>query len=210
MGRLRILLADDHNVALDAFKKQLETEFDIVGNVSDVHALLAEAPCLKPDVILLGLAMQHANGMEEEQRLAQTLPGTKLIVITMNEDPTVARNALQHWASGYLLQKSASPELSKAILEVSQGKRYVAEPIAHLLHEDMRPGHGQSKSLTHRQREVLQLLAEGMTMREAAARLSVTPRTVAFHKYRIMKDFSLRTNSDLVRFAIRERIITSI
>jgi DNA-binding NarL/FixJ family response regulator len=210
MGRLRVLLADDHHVLVDVFKRQLESEFEIVGVLSDVHTALAEAPSLKPDVILLGLAMQHANGMEEERQLAETMPGTKLIVITMNEDPSIASEALHHWASGYLLSKSAGSELSRAIWDVSQGKRYVSGPIAQLLHEEAGPAHGQSKTLTHRQREVLELLAEGMTMREAAVRLSVTPRTVAFHKYRIMKDFALKTNSDLVRFAIRKGIITSI
>jgi DNA-binding NarL/FixJ family response regulator len=209
MGRLRILLADDHPMGLDVLKEQLEPEFEVVGSLSDIRAVLAEAPSLKPDIILLGPAMQQATGVEEEQQLAKTLPNTKLIVIAMNENPSVARDALRGWASGFPLSNAGGSEVSKTIREVNQVQRNVAEPIAHLLHEDAGMGRG-NKTLTHRQREVLQLLAEGMTMREAALRLSVTPRTVAFHKYRIMKDFSLRTNSDLVRFAIRKGIITSI
>ena len=209
MDRLRILLADDHNLAPEAFKKLLEPEFEIVGCVPDVRTLLSVGPTLRPDIVLLDFGMQESSCMEAGPQLSKLLPDSKLIVLTMNEDPVLARAALHHWASGYLLKKSAASELSMAIREVSHGKRYVTESIAVLLHDDTGTSHGQNKALTQRQREVLQLLAEGMTMREAANRLQVTPRTVAFHKYRIMKDFSLRTNSDLVRFAIREGIITS-
>ena len=207
MARLRILLADDHNLAPEPFKKLLEPEFEIVGCVPDVRTLLSVSPTLKPDIILLDLGTHESSSMDAGQQLSKLLPDTKLIALTMNEDPVVARAALHHWASGYLLKKSATSELPMAIREVSHGKRYVTESIAASLHDDT--GHRQNKALTQRQREVLQLLAEGLTMREAADRLQVTPRTVAFHKYRIMKDFSLRTNSDLVRFAIREGIITS-
>jgi DNA-binding NarL/FixJ family response regulator len=204
MGRLRILLADDHNLVLESFKRILEPEFEIVACVSDVRALLSMAT-LKPDVILLDLGMLESSGMEAGQQLSKLLPGTRLIALTMNEDPIPARETLHHWASGYLLKTSAASELPLAIREVFHGRRYVTESIAVMLHNDIGAMHGH-KPLTQRQREVLQLLAEGMTMREAAVRLHVTPRTVAFHKYRIMKDFSLRTNSDLVRFAIREGI----
>lgn len=210
MGRLRILLADDHNLVLEVFKRLLEPEFEIVACVPDVRTLLSVAPALKPDVVLLDLGMQENSGMEAGQQLSKLLPGTKLIALTVNEDPMMAREALHQWASGYLLKKSAASELSSAIRDVRQGKRYVTESIAVVLHNDIGLMHGHNKALTQRQREVLQLLAEGLTMREAAVRLQVTPRTVAFHKYRIMKDFSLRTNSDLVRFAIREGIITNV
>jgi DNA-binding NarL/FixJ family response regulator len=208
MGRLRILLADDRDLVPEVFKKLLEPEFEIVGCVPDAPTLLSVAPALRPDIVLLSLGAQSTE-MEAGQQLSKILPCAKLIALTMDENPVLAREALHHWASGYLLRKSAASELSTAVREVSHGKRYVTESLAVLLHDDTGASHGQNKSLTQRQREVLQLLAEGLTMREAADRLQVTPRTVAFHKYRIMKDFSLRTNSDLVRFAIREGIITS-
>jgi DNA-binding NarL/FixJ family response regulator len=210
MGRVRILLADDHNLVLEVFKRLLEPEFEIVACVPDARTLLSVAPALKPDIILLDLEMQESSGMQAGEQLFKLLPGAKLIALTMDEDPMPAREALHHWASGCLLKKSAASEVSMAIRDVHHGKRYVTESIAVALHNDIGAMHAHNKALTQRQREVLQLLAEGLTMREAAVRLQVTPRTVAFHKYRIMKDFSLRTNSDLVRFAIREGIIANV
>ena len=212
MQRPRVLLADDHTLVLEAFKKLLEPEFDIVGTVSDGRSLLSAAHDLKPDVIVLDLGMPELSGMQAGVQLKKLLPRTKLVVLTMNEDSDLASEALHHWASGYLLKKSAGAELAKAIRETLRGRSYVTPKIAHRLEEqfvrDPRPDH--KKVLTSRQKEVLQLLAEGHTMREAADALHVTPRTVAFHKYRIMEDFGLKTTSDLVKFAIREHVISGL
>jgi DNA-binding NarL/FixJ family response regulator len=130
----------------------------------------------------------------------------------MNEDPDVPREALRHWASGYLLKKSASSELIKAIREVLRGKSYVTPKVAQQLREEFvrDPKREHKKVLTPRQREVLLSLAAGRTMKETADALHVTPRTVAFHKYRIMEDFGLRTTSDLVKFAIRQKVISAL
>jgi DNA-binding NarL/FixJ family response regulator len=210
MGKPRVLIADDHTLVVEAFKRLLEPEVEIVGTVADGRTLLEVAPQLKPDVIILDLGMPLLNGMDAGQELKRRLPRTKVVVLTMNEDYDLASDAMRHWASAYLLKKSAGSELINAIREVLKGKSYVTPTVAqHLLQEFVRdPRPDRVKHLTPRQREVLQLLAEGRTMKEAAAVLNVTTRTVAFHKYRIMEEFGMKTNSDLVRFAIRERIVT--
>jgi DNA-binding NarL/FixJ family response regulator len=209
MPHPRVLLADDHTLVLEAFKRLLEVEFEVVGTASDASELASIAPQLKPDVIVLDLGMLGTNGIVAGLELKKSLPRTKLIALTMNEDPEVARDALKLWASGYVLKKSGSTELIHAIREVLRGRSFRTPKIAKLIDEafirDPRPD--RKRELTERQREVLQLLAEGCTMREAADRLQVTTRTIAFHKYRIMEEFGLKTNPDLVRFAIREGII---
>jgi len=209
MGRPGVLLADDHTLVLEAFKRLLEPEFEIVGTVSDGLSLLSSAPSAKPDVIVLDIGMPQLSGMEAGVELKRLLPRTKLIALTMNEDPDVAREALRRWASGYLLKKSAGSELVKAIHEALHGRTYVTPAVAQQLEDEFvrDPRQDRKKHLTTRQREVLQLLAEGRTMRETADELHVTPRTIAFHKYRIMEDFGLKTNSDLVKFAIKQRLI---
>lgn len=209
-GRPRILLADDHTLVVEAFTKLLSPQFDVVGTVADGRTLLEVAPGLQPDVVLLDLRMPSLNGLEAGRRLKELLPSTKIIVLTMSEDPTIAAEALQSWASGFLLKKSASTELVHAIREVLKGQRYVTPQMTQPLMDEFvkapRATHG--KSLTPRQREVLQLLAEGCTMKEAADLLHLTPRTVAFHKYKIMEEFGIKTNADLVRFAIKEKVVS--
>jgi DNA-binding NarL/FixJ family response regulator len=210
MGRPRILLADDHTLVVEGFRKLLETEFEIVGVAPDGRALLAAALQQKPDVIVLDIGMPLLSGIDAGRELKRLVPRTRLIVLTMNEDPDIAREALRHWASAYLLKKSAGTELIRAVREVLKGKSYVTPRLAQrLMDEFVRdPRLGRTKELTPRQREVLHLLAEGRTMKETADLLHLTPRTVAFHKYRIMDEFGLKTNSDLVRFAIREHIVS--
>ena len=210
MGKPRVLLADDHALVVEAFKKLLEPEFEIVGTVSDGRELLSMAPKLKPDVVIIDLGMPLLNGMDAGEQLKKLLPQTKLVVLTMSEDYDLAAHALRNWASAYLLKKSVGSELVKAIREVLKGGSYVTPKVAQrLLEEFVRdPRPDRTKNLTARQREVLQLLAEGRTMKEVAAVLNVATRTIAFHKYRIMEEFGLKTNSDLVRFAIKEHIVT--
>lgn len=210
MGKPRVLIADDHTLVVEAFKKLLEAEVEIVGAVADGRGLLAAARDLKPDVILIDLGMPMLNGMDAGRKLKRLLPRSKLIVVTMSEDYDIARDAMRHWASAYLLKKSAGSELLNAIRVVLAGQSYVTPKVARYLTDEFvrDPRPDRAKHLTPRQREVLQLLAEGRTMKEAAALLNITARTVAFHKYRIMEEFDMKTNSDLVLFAIRERIVT--
>jgi DNA-binding NarL/FixJ family response regulator len=210
MGRPRILLADDHTLVVEGFRKILEPEFEIAGVVSDGRALLTVALQQKPDVIVLDIGMPLVSGVDAGRELKRLIPRTKLIVLTMNEDADIAREALRRWASAYLLKKSAGAELINAVREVLKGRTYVTPRLAQQLMDRFvrDPRLGRTKELTPRQREVLHLLAEGRTMKETADLLHLTPRTIAFHKYRIMEEFGLKTNSDLVRFAIRERLVS--
>jgi DNA-binding NarL/FixJ family response regulator len=210
MDRPRILIADDHTLVAEAFKRLIEPDYEVVKMVADGRSLLTSAMELKPDLVLLDLGMPLLNGLDAGLELKKLLPKTKLIVLTMNQDADVASKALRQWASGYLLKKSAGVELKKAISEVLRGHSYVTPSIAQkLMDEFIRDPHpDRTKELTQRQRQVLQLLAEGRSMKEAAAILDIAVRTIAFHKYRIMEDFGLKTNADLVRFALREHIIS--
>ena len=208
--RRRVLLADDHTLLLEAFEKLLEPDFTVVGAVSDGRALLSAAAELMPDVIVLDIAMPLLNGLDAARQLKKTMPKIKLIFLTMNEDPNVANEAFRAGASGYLLKTSASSELSKAIKEALCGRSYITPVITQGMVESFirRPGDDQdAPKLTPRQREVLQLLAEGRSMKEAANILNVTPRTVAFHKYRMMEQLNLKNNADLIQYALREYIV---
>ena len=206
----RILLADDHTMLLEAFRRLLEGKCEVVGAVSDGRALLREAPVLKPDVLVVDIGMPLLNGLEAGRQLKEMLPSVKLIFLTMNEDSDLAAEAMRSGASAYLLKSSAASELFRAIQDVLKGKTYVTPKIARGMQQAFiryPRGRRHQKSLTARQREVIQLLAEGKSMKEAADFLNVTPRTVAFHKYRIMEELGLKTSADLVQFAIRNRIV---
>ncbi len=208
--RPRVLLADDHTLLLEAFEKLLEPDYAVVGAVSDGRALLSAAAELKPDVIVLDIALPLLNGLDAARQLKKTMPKVKLIFLTMNEDPNVANEAFRVGASGYLLKTSASSELSKAINEALCGRSYVTPVITQGMVESFirRPGDNRdAPQLTPRQREVLQLLAEGRSMKETAEILNVAPRTVAFHKYRMMEQLNLKNNTDLIRYALRECIV---
>jgi len=200
------MLADDHTLIVDAFRRLLEPEFEIVATVADGRALLERAPELKPDVIVLDLRMPLLGGMDAGLELKAALPNTKIVVLTIADDSDIAALALRQWASGYVLKKSAAWELAKAIREVIKGNSYVTPYIAQKLADEFvrDPRVDRRKYLTSRQREILQLLGEGRSMHETGAILNIRTRTVAFHKYRIMKEFGLKTNADLVTFAIRE------
>jgi DNA-binding NarL/FixJ family response regulator len=203
----RILLADDHTLLVEAFRKLLESAYDVVGTVGDGHALLDAAPALNPDVVLIDVAMPRLNGLEAGRRLKQMMPWVKLIFLTMNEDPDLAVEAMRHGASGYLLKTSATSELFHAIQAALKGNSYVTPQIARGMQEafiwDPR-GRNSDKELTPRQREVIQLLAEGKSMKVAADILKVTPRTIAFHKYRMMKELGIKTNAELIRVGIKK------
>jgi DNA-binding NarL/FixJ family response regulator len=206
----RLILADDHAMLLEALCKLLQPHYEIVATVSDGRALLEDTLRLKPDVVVVDIAMPTLGGMEAGLRLKQDMPGVKLIFLTMNEDPDLAVEAMASGASGYLLKKSASSELFLAIDRALTGKSYVTPQIASGMQDAFvrNPlARKHIKTLTQRQREVIQLLAQGRTMKEAAHILKVTPRTVAFHKYRIMEELGLKTTADLIRFAFKSRIV---
>ncbi len=212
MGKTRILLADDHTMVMEGLRKLLESHFDIVGMASDGRELMAIAPNLHPDVILVDLGMPLLNGFDAGRRLKKLLPNSKLIVLTMNGDYELAAQALREWASGYLLKTSIGSELLRAITTVLRGERYLTSLLAKRETEKFirNPMLAPVKPLTNRQREVLQLLAEGHSMKEVGAVLEVSTRTVAFHKYHIMEQYGLSNNTDLLRFAMKQRVVSDV
>lgn len=208
MARARILIAEDHVLLAEALCKLLEPQHEVVGIVGDGRALVGEAKRLRPDVVLADISMPLLNGLDAGRQLKASIPSIKIIFLTMNEDPQMAAHALTAGASGYLLKTSASSELLTAIEEALRGRSYLTPRISEklasgLFFPDPQPDR-PARHLTMRQREVLQLLAEGRPMKEVADILQITPRTVAFHKYRTMEAFDLKNNADLIRFAIRE------
>jgi len=209
MANARVLVADDHALVMEAFRKLLEPEFEVVGVASDGRKLLQLALQTRPDVVLLDLGMPLLNGFDAGRRLKKLLPATKIIVVTMNEDVDTADAALYEWASGSVLKSSGGTDLRKAIIAAISGRKYISQRIADRQSERFirDPRRLQARPLTCRQREVLQLLAEGQSMKQAAAELKITIRTIAFHKYRIMEEYGLRNNSDLVRFAIKQQLV---
>jgi DNA-binding NarL/FixJ family response regulator len=209
MAGPRVLLADDHALLLGAYEKLLLSECDIVGQVTDGRTLVADAERLRPDVIVLDISMPLLNGLEAGRQIKQKLPNVKLVFVTMNEDGDLAAEAFRSGASAYLLKRSAASELLTAIREVMQGRSYVTPLVTgglvgSLLHSH---AHTPSHELTARQREVLQLLAEGHSMKEIASVLNVTPRTVAFHKYRMMEQLNVKSTAELIQYAVRHHIV---
>jgi DNA-binding NarL/FixJ family response regulator len=202
----RVLLADDHVLLLGAFEKLLSADCKIVGQVSDGRALVAAAEQLKPDVIVLDISMPLLNGLEAARQIKKKLSNVKLVFLTMNEDADLAAEAFRAGASAYLLKRSATSELPAAIREVMQGRSYitplVADGLVDALIHDAAP-----HQLTPRQREVLQLLAEGRSMKEVGSVLNLTPRTVAFHKYRMMEQLKVKSTAELIRYAVKHHIV---
>jgi DNA-binding NarL/FixJ family response regulator len=209
-NRPRILLADDHTMLLEAFRRLLEPRCEIVGTASDGRALVDLAANTRPDVIVLDISMPRLNGMDACVRLGQKMPGVKFVFLTVNEDPDIAAEAIGLGASGYLLKSSASSELFTAIELALAGKIYITPlltkgvPPGVFLRQATKPG---VEKLTVRQREVLQLLAEGRLMKEIADLLHVTVRTVIFHKYTIMEALGVKTSAELVQYALEHRML---
>lgn len=211
MHKPTVLLADDHTMIAEAFRQLLQSEYEVVATVHDGKALLRRALEVKPDVVVVDVGMPLLNGLAAAQQLKQQLRSVKIVYLTMNEDPDLASEALRTGGSGYLLKSSAASELLKSLREVLRGRVYVTPKIARGIEESFirsnKPKNGEKK-LTPRQVEVLQLLAEGKTMKEVGAVLALTPRTVAFHKYRIMEVLNVRSNAELVQFALIHNIIS--
>ena len=209
--RPRVFLADDHSLLLEAFSKLLESKYDVVGTATDGRKMLSMVSKLKPDVVLMDIAMPNLNGFDAGEKLKKILPEIKLIFLTVNEDPDMVTEAFRIGANGYLLKDSAASELFQAIDAVMNSKNYVTPKITQGMISSFIKNPGGQKihgDLTIRQREVLQLLAEGHTMKEVAARLFITPRTVAFHKYQIMEHLDIKTNSELIQYAVQHGLIS--
>jgi len=213
MSRPRIMIADDHAFVADACKKLLEPEYDVVATVGDGRSLVRIAATLKPQVIIIDIGMPLLNGLDAGHQIKQILRSVKLVFLTMNTDPVLAAEAFRRGASAYLLKTCAASELAVAIREVLKGMSYLSPAIAKetvdfLLRQD-KEFIDEGQRLTERQREVLQLLTEGKSMKEVAYALNVTTNTVAFHKYRIMEILNAKSNAELVQYAIRNHVIAA-
>ncbi len=210
--KTRVLLADDHKIVLEGLKSLLESEFWLVGSVQNGRDLLTEVHRLRPDVIVVDISMPLLNGIEAVREIRKTDPDIKVIFLTMHLDVMYAARAFEAGASGYVLKHSASAELVNAIHEAVKGRTYITPMIAGKLIQTYKEGNhiedGLKTKLTARQTQVLQLLAEGHSAKRTAAIMNISPRTVEFHKYRIMEELKLNTNAELIQFAIKHGIVT--
>jgi DNA-binding NarL/FixJ family response regulator len=211
LRRPRVLLADDHKMLVDALKGLVEPRCEVVASVTDGRTLLKSAEKLQPDIIVLDVAMPELNGLDAGRQLKQKMPGVKLIFMTMNEDPYLVGEAFRSGASAFLLKKAAGDELNEAIDRVLKGGSYVTPSAAEGMSKiSLRnpKDREHTPEPTARQREVIQLLAEGRSMKEVASVLHITKRTVAAHKYAVMELLQIKTNAELVQYAIKHRIIS--
>jgi len=211
MKRPRVLLADDHRIVAEGLRGLLEPEFELIGIVEDGRALLTAAEKLRPDVIVADISMPLLNGIEAVRQIKRTNEDIKVVFLTMHPDVTYAASAFEAGASGYVLKHSAPSELITAIQTALRGKTYVTPLLAgELMHfYKERPNQGDELSkLSPRQREVLQLLAEGHSAKEIASILDISARTVEFHKYRMMEALGLKSAAELIRYAVKHGIAT--
>jgi DNA-binding NarL/FixJ family response regulator len=213
INRPRILIADDHNLVAELCKTLLETEFNVVGTVSNGRALVRAAAELKPDVIVVDVAMPVLNGLDAGRQVKEALPAVKVIYLTMNPDVDLAAEAFRRGANGYLLKTCAAAELVLGVREVLRGKSYMSPALPRDTINFLRNQHktmvNEDERLTQRQREVLQLLAEGKVMKEVSDILHMSTRTVAYHKYRMMEVLGARSNAELVKYAIKYHIVAA-
>lgn len=205
----RVLIADDHQMLADAYCRILADDYEVVGTVADGRELLDKAPALKPDVIVLDISMPRLNGLDAARSLQELLPDTVVVVVTMHKDPNVAADALQAGVSGFVTKSAAASELKAALAAALKGGTYLT-PLVPRDQVDalMRRARKRTGSrLTNRQREVLQLLAEGLAMKQVAHELGLSARTVQHHKYKIMKEQAIESNAGLIQLAIEEHLI---
>jgi DNA-binding NarL/FixJ family response regulator len=210
MLTIRVLLADDHAVVARGLESLLKKSFDLVAVVHDGHALVDAAEKFRPDVIVTDISMPGLNGLDAIRQIRARRPGMKIVVLTMHRDTQLAVEAFRAGASGYVLKVSPAEELISAIAEVAEGRGYVTTQLTKDLITLLLEARGQpagGTSLTPRQREVLQLVAEGRTMKEVASILNISPRTAESHKYEIMQVLGVETTAALIQYAIRLRLV---
>ena len=211
MKRSKVFIADDHSMVIDGLRGLLEPEFEVVGAVNDGRAVLPEVRKLQPDVVVIDISMPLLNGLDCTRQLHDTGCTAKILILTMHPDATLAQEALAAGASGYLLKSSPGSELKGALRDVLQGRTYLSPGVTRdavgtmgrmtSIHEDV------WAHLTPRQREVLQLLAEGKSHKEVAHILNISVKTAEYHKYAILDKLGLKTNAELVQYAVRHGII---
>ena len=208
--RARLLIADDHLLLAEACKSLLEAEFDVAGIIDNGRALVRMACQMRPDVVILDIAMPELNGLDACDQIKRLVPATRVVILTMNMSPEVAADAFRRGASGYVVKSSAAEELIRAIRRALKSESYLSPAITKETVEFLLSSGGPypgERRITPRQSEVLQLLAEGRSMKEIASVLNLKPGTVAFHKYRMMEILGLRTNAELVQYAIKHHLV---
>lgn len=212
MTRPTILIADDHSMVVDGLRGLLEPEYEVVGSVADGREVLPAVQRLKPHLVIVDISMPSLNGLDCARQLHESGCPSKILILTMHLDPTLAREALECGASGYLLKSSPASELRNALKEVLLGRTYLSPAVTRDLLDVMGRANSSREDvwarLTGRQREVLQLLAEGKSHKEVASILNVSVKTAEYHKYAILHALGLKTNAELVQYAIRHGIIT--
>ncbi len=207
MEKIKVLLADDHKFITEGLKSLLEPKYDVVGIVEDGQALVREADILHPHVIVVDVSMPKLNGIEAVQKIKQNGNEAKIIFLTMHPDVTYASRALESGAMGFVLKHSATAELMEAIENALAGKTYITESIAAELNNTTHTRQDPIRKLTSRQREVLQLLAEGHSAKKIGEVLFISPRTVEFHKYKIMEELGIHNSAELVQYAIKTGLV---
>ena len=212
MQKPRVLLADDHKIVLEGLRSLLQSEFEIVGEVEDGRTLVAEAERLRPDLVVADISMPNLNGIDAARQIKKINERILIVFLTMHADVTYAAGAFEAGASGFVLKHSAPQELVLAMREAMKGQTYVTPMIAGDLIGAFQSGaslKGELKAaLSPRQREVLQLIAEGKSIKEIAAILRISTRTAEFHKYRIMEQLNIKTSAELVQYAVKHGIIS--
>jgi len=212
MKKPRVLMADDHKIVLEGLRSLLQSEYEIIGEVEDGRTLVVEAERLRPDLVVADISMPKLNGIDAARQIKALDERIRIVFLTMHKDVTYAASAFEAGASGFVLKHSAPQELVLAMREAMQGKTYVTPMIAGdliLAFQSGTPLKGELKAdLSPRQQEVLQLIAEGKSIREAAAILKISTRTVEFHKYRIMEQLHIKTNAELVQYAVKHGVIS--
>ena len=210
MSRVRVLLADDHRMLAEGLKSLLVAEFELVGVVEDGLAMVAAANALKPDVVVADITMPHLNGIEAFEEIKKFAPEIRVVFLTMHRDAAYARRAIDAGAAGFVLKHSAPEELVLAVRAAAQGRTFITPTLAAEVLDGIRhktPSvDDRVAALTLRQREILRLLVDGLTAKEIAAQLQISPRTVEFHKYRMVELLGLNTSTDLIHFAIKHAI----
>jgi DNA-binding NarL/FixJ family response regulator len=212
MEKPHVLLADDHRIVLEGLRSLLRPEFEIVGEVENGRTLVAEAERLRPELVVADISMPGLNGIDAARQIKKIDKRIRIVFLTMHADVSYAASAFEAGASGFVLKHSAAQELITAMREAMRGRTYVTPMIAGDLigaYQKGAPLKGELKAaLSPRQREVLQLIAEGKSIKEVAAILKISPRTAEFHKYRIMEQLNIKTSAELVQYAVKHDIIS--
>lgn len=207
MNRIRLILADDHTMFAQGLESLLDEEFELLGTVGNGHDLVEAVHRLNPDVIIVDISMPGLNGFDAVRRIKENGNQSKVIFLTMHDDDTLVEEAFRCGGSGYVLKQAAGEELVEAIKQVAQGNRYVT-PLVKSKRADRIPRGAQKSMITPRQREVLKLISQGLTMKEIAAELEISTRTAESHKYEMMEALGVSTTADLIKYALKVGLIS--